>query len=91
MKSGNIVIEFFEFLLFGQNEVIKLVCYFDFSDFLFFTYLVAFHCSNVEKSDLKITSKMNKLLFWPLSLHQINSWFTGSGLFSVWIVLFMNI
>lgn len=39
------------------------------------THLVAFHCSNVEKSHLRITSKMNKLftVFWPLTLHQISS------------------
>ena len=46
------------------------------------THLVTFHCSNVEKPHLKITSKMNKqyTVFWPLTLRQISS-FIGWKLF----------
>ena len=46
------------------------------------THLVTFHCSNVDKPHLKITSKMNKqyTVFWPLTLRQISS-FIGWKLF----------
>ena len=58
----------------------RLACYFDFLDLFFlwniFGYISLQQCGEMT-SDLKITSKMNKLLCWPWNLHQTNS-FIGS-------------